>query len=219
MNTDVALSATYAELPAIVKVTAAGTAGKAGPQGPVGLAGPPMPPPELRPPDCGLVAWTFNPQRYSVYCSYVAASVVGKLLLWAFASGVGGSVSLLRCCGVAGAGMSNSYVGIYDANGNLVASSPTDLSSQLMVTSVITATLSAPYVLKPSALYRVGLVVGAATTYPSLTGYPNGTPANANMGMPASKYASAMYGSGLTALPASHGALSPNGGGVVWVMA
>jgi hypothetical protein len=206
-----------AELPAKIQITGAGTLGLGGPTGPVGPTGPPIPPPEIRPVDCGVVAWTHNPQRYSGYCAY-GTSVVGKLLLWAFMSGSGGAINYMRCCGVAGAGMSNSYAGIYDANGNLVASSSADLSSQLMATNATLATLSAAYTLKPSTLYRAGLVVGAATTFPQLTGFLNGTPGNANLGLTPANYVSAIYGSGLTALPASHGALSPNGGNVVWVM-
>jgi hypothetical protein len=167
----------------------------------------------------GLVAWTVNPQRYASYSSYAAATYVGKLLTSAFMSAQGGLVSKLQCCGVGGAGMSNAYMGLYDVNGNLIAKCSTDLSSVMITTNVWNATLDTPVTLTPGTFYRVGLVVGAATTYPALIGWSgSGTAAITNMGLPASKYLAGMFGSGLTALPASHGALTPIPGGFSVVM-
>jgi hypothetical protein len=216
MNTDVAPIATYAELPAIVKVTAAGAIGQVGPQGPVGPAGPTAPPSLLRPQDCSFIAWTVNPQRYTSYAAF-GLSAVGKLLLFAFISGVGGAVTWIRCSTLAGAGLANCYSGIYDANGNLLRSS-SDQSANWQASNSSVATLSSSVTLTPYTMYRVGMLVGAATTFPQFTGSIVNTPGAVNMGIPASKSTSAIYGSGLTALPASHGAISPNSGGVALVI-
>jgi hypothetical protein len=202
-----------------VTVNPTGPIGEMGNTGPVGPAGPLVPPAEVRPQDVGLVAWTVSPQRYVSYCAYAAATYVGKVMLFGFMSAQGGPVSRLQCCGVAGAGMSNAYAGLYDQNSNLIAKCSTDLSSALMTTNVTTATLDAPVTLTPGTFYRVGLVVGAATTYPQLTGFTLNTAAITNMGIaPANCLAGMGSGSGLTALPASHGTLTPIPGGQCWVM-
>jgi hypothetical protein len=176
----------------------------------------------LRPQDCGVVAWTSNPQNSRSANYVISGGNLGKLLLYAFMSGLGGTVSNLSYNVVtAGTGVVNTYLGIYDMNGNQVGGSTPDQSANMMAVGTYTAALSTPAVLVPGTMYRVGMVMQTASQSPGWTGFgASYSAAITNMGMPASKSLAAMTGSGLTALPATYdpNALTPIAGGLIAVM-
>jgi hypothetical protein len=134
-------------------------------------------------------------------------------------SGAGGAVTRVNCAASpAGTGLAGAYFGIYDAAGNLLGSTA-DQSAAMAAAGVYSAALLAPVTLAPGTLYRVGLLIGAATTFPGFTGFPTQSAAFSNAGAAAGKYPSSLAaGTGYTALPASHGTLGPLTGGIVAVM-
>jgi hypothetical protein len=198
-----------------------GPQGADGPPGPPGEAGPPgaaAPAWELRPQDAGAVAWTANPSQYAQTVTYSAATYAGRLLLFAFMSGAGGTVNRVSYAATpAGAGLADAYLGIYDAAGNLLGQTA-DQAASMSAAGVYNAALLTPVTLEPGTLYRVGLLIGTATTFPGLTGFPTQSAAFSNLGAAAGKYPSSLSGTGYSALPASHGATSPLTGGIVAVM-
>jgi hypothetical protein len=99
----------------------------------------------------------------------------------------------------AGVGLSNSFAGIYDDQGNLIGQSA-DQSSNWQSTGAKEANLVSPVDLQGGRRYYVALLVGAATTQPTFT--RAGNLASTNAGAPA-PFRSATSGSGLTALPTS----------------
>jgi hypothetical protein len=196
-----------------------GPAGVQGPQGPQGIPGPADPASEIRPQDCGVVAWTGNPQRYQGYTAYPAATYAGFLLLFPFMSGQGGPVTTISyAVNAAGAGLADAYLGIYSEAGWLQGKCPDDQSANMTAVAARTATLEAPVTLAPGTLYRLGLVIGAATTFPGLTGYTQGSAAFTNLGLPSNKYLACRSGGGYTALPSTHGLMTAIPGGIIAVM-
>jgi hypothetical protein len=178
----------------------------------------PAPLSEPRPQDLGLVAWTGNPQRYNLNC---AIGNVGKLLIYEFMSGPGGSVSRLTYGIItAGTGVVNSHLGLYDMAGNLLGSSSADQSANMMAAGVYIAVLDTPVTLAPDTLYRVGMVIQTVTTSPTFAGFYSGNAGLTNSGIPIAKSFAAQVGSGLTALPATYdpNALTAISGGIVCVM-
>jgi hypothetical protein len=195
-----------------------GDKGDPGPQGATGTPG--SPPSEMRPQDQGAVAWTCNPARYVQYCQYATATYAGRLLLFSFMSGAGGVVNRISyAVGTVATGISNAFLGIYDAGGNLLGNTA-DQSANMVAISNVNAALLAPVTLAPGAFYRVGMVIGAATAFPACTGFPLNSPNFTNLGLAAGKYMTcwATGLSGLTALPAQHGNLGPVAGGLVMVL-
>jgi hypothetical protein len=176
---------------------------------------------EVRPHDVGVIAWISNPQRFTSFINYSAASYAGRVFAFPFMSDLGGSVSKISY-GVngAGAGMSNSFLGIYDVNGNLLGTS-VDQSANMMVVGTPAANMVSPVVLAPGTWYQVALLIGAATTTPTFMGQSQNSPGFTNMGIPVGKYLCS-YSSGvagLTALPAKMPAtMAQNAGGIVAVM-
>jgi hypothetical protein len=136
-------------------------------------------------------------------------------------SGLGGTVSNLSyTIKTAGTGVVNTYLGIYDMNGNLVGGSTPDQSANMMTAGTYTVALATPAVLAPGTLYRLGMVMQTASLSPTWTGFNRNSAAMTNLGIPVSKSLAAMVGSGLTALPATYdpNALTPIGGGLICVM-
>jgi hypothetical protein len=165
-------------------------------------------PGDVQPADVGAVAWTADPARSIGVNSWYAGSYAGILLLWMFRSGAGGSVSNIyyNVYG-AGAGLSNCYLGIYSMAGSLLAQCTTDQSTNMVSVAPHTAALSGAYTLASGTLYRIGLVIGAMSTSPSLMGagsQESYTFTNLAASS-AANYPSASYGSlnTYTALPSS----------------
>jgi hypothetical protein len=180
----------------------------------------PAPLSEPRPQDVGVVAWTGNPQRYTL--NYVIGGPnTGKLMLYEFMSGPGGVVSnLLYGIITAGTGVVNAHLGLYDMSGNLLGGSSADQSANMMAAGVYTVVLDTPVTLAPDTLYRVGMVIQAVSTSPTWPGFYNGAAILTNLAIPLGQSLTVMTGSGLTALPATYdpNALTAQGGGIVCVM-
>jgi hypothetical protein len=175
---------------------------------------------EPKPQDVGAIAWTVNPNRcFSI--SQFPGSTLGKLLLFTFMSGPGGVVSNLSYGVVtAGAGLTNSFLGLYDMAGNLLGTTA-DQSANMMTVGSYTAALVSPVTLTPGTLYRVGLLNGAATTSPVIAGLFVANGLFTNLGITqVNNYLAASVGSGYTALPSTYtpSALASLGGGIACVM-
>lgn len=159
---------------------------------------------DLQPSDIGIVAWTGNPTHYST--ALMPTSLAGTLVTWLIRSGPGGVASnIIYNLTVAGVGLSNCFLGIYDSTGTRIAQCTTDQSTNLAGTGGKTAALSASVTLAPNTLYYVGLVIGAMSTGPTWTAVGAvGASAAPFLGvsLPA-KYQVANTGSGFTALPTS----------------
>jgi hypothetical protein len=161
---------------------------------------------EVQPSDIGVVAWTASPAKNPVSVK-PAGAFAGVLLMWLFRVPQPATISKISYSLVtAGASVANAFLGIYSAgtSATLLAQSATDQSSNLAGTpNAYTATLSAPLGVSPG-LYRVGLLIGSATTMPTFmaAGGANSA-AFTNMGITTpANFLSASTGTGQTALPA-----------------
>src|SRR5215472_8795774 len=164
-------------------------------------------PDKLQPSDVGAVAWTHPPFLCSGYFN-PGTSSVGRLMTFAFRTPVHATVTKIYHCGLGGAGLSNCFLGIYASsqNGGSLLAGSADMSASWVTSNAYAATLSKAVDLIPGVPYRVGVLMGAATTAwqfwaassTATSGYQN------NLGAPdGSKYASAIGPAGsLTALPA-----------------
>lgn len=150
--------------------------------------------PNAAPTDQSWIAWSIDP---------ILAQANGQLTAGVLAAmrvpvrTAGTSASVVLYVQTAGSGLSNTYAGLYDATGALVASTA-DLSSTLNSSGLKTISWqsSAPLTAQN---YFVAVLVGAGTA-PFLTRTPNSAPvALSNAGV----QRAFNYGSGLTALPAS----------------
>jgi hypothetical protein len=167
----------------------------------------------VRPQDIGLMGWTANPATGTTTASYPPAQYAGRLLFWTFRVPVAGNISNINySIDVVGAGMSNTYLGIYSMAGSLLASCATDQSANFASVNAHEAALSSLLAVTPG-LYRVGLVIGAMSTSPAFMATGG---ANAgfftNLGMTVANYMAGQSGAlnAFTALPSS---FTPSGAG------
>ncbi|OKK17260.1 hypothetical protein AMK16_20495 [Streptomyces sp. CB00455] len=183
-------------------------------QGPSGAAGPGTPAPAQsvapafegpRPQDQNLLAWTGDPND----AGHVTAQS---------AAGVGGRVTLVRIVlreritwsaiwlGLAGvdpnAQLANCYLGVYDATGTLVASTP-DISPQLATDAVAKPlALGKPFTAAPGTYFVALLLNGNwATNGLTLKSTGAGISVNAGLAPPNLRYSTVLTGQ--TSLPAS----------------
>jgi hypothetical protein len=167
----------------------------------------------VRPQDIGLMGWTANPATGTTTTTYTPAGYAGRLLFWTFRVPVAGNISNINySIDVAGAGISNAYLGIYSMAGSLLASCATDQSANLASVNAHAAALSSLLAVTPG-LYRVGLVIGAMSTGPAFmaTGGANAA-FFTNLGMTVANYMAGYSGAlnAFTALPSS---FTPSGAG------
>jgi hypothetical protein len=167
----------------------------------------------VRPQDIGLMGWTANPATGTTTASYPPAGYAGRLLFWTFRVPVAGNISNINySIDVVGAGISNTYLGIYSMAGSLLASCATDQSANFASVNAHEAALSSLLAVTPG-LYRVGLVIGAMSTGPAFmaTGGANAA-FFTNLGMTVANYMAGYSGAlnAFTALPSS---FTPSGAG------
>lgn len=100
-----------------------------------------------------------------------------------------------------GAGLANTFVGLYDTAGNLLAQTA-DVSTALQAGSALSVNLASPLSTQAAGtVFYVGLVVGSGTTMPILQG-PQGT--NANYGLSGTTLRGAVsVATGHTTLPST----------------
>lgn len=187
--------------------------GPAGPAG-TGAAG------VISPSDLAFKAWACDPALLApgTRTTLVAGQMNGVLLNLPTDTISGVSFFV----GVAGAGLSNSYVAIIDAaSGNRLAVTA-DVSTTLQSTGLKRVALASTYAATAGPVYAVFLV-GAGTTMPQLTKFPNTDTAFVNARGPGAATGRIRVGqitvaSGLTAIPATNdmsGSSAQNTG--VWV--
>ncbi|MFF1410540.1 hypothetical protein ACFVX6_12260 [Streptomyces sp. NPDC058289] len=158
-----------------------------------------------RPQDQNLLAWTGDPND----AGHVTAQS---------AAGVGGRVTLVRMVlreqltwsniwlGLAGidpnAQLSNCYLGVYDAKGTLVASTP-DVSPQLMTDAIAKPfPLAKPFTAAPGTYFVALLLNGNwATNALTLKATGAGISVNAGLNPPSLRYSTVLTGQ--TSLPAT----------------
>jgi hypothetical protein len=145
----------------------------------------------------GLKAATFDP-RIPQNTTAPTAGVVSLVEVYVPESFVCSKIHL-AFSGTAGAGLSNSFAGIYDDQGNLVGRSD-DRSADWQSTGAKEANLLAPVLLQGQRRYYIAFLIGAGTTIPSFARAGNLASTNAGVAAP---FRAATTGSGLTALPAS----------------
>ncbi len=166
--------------------------------------------------DLGMTAWTVNPVFSNATILYATATYAGRLLFWTFRVPVSGTINTINyVVDVIGSGLSNAYLGIYSMAGSLLGSCSTDQSTNMGATGVKAAALSSGLAVTGGSLYRVGLVIGAASAFPTLiSAGSNLSGSYANAVLSASNYMSGFYGSAgtYTALP---GSITPSGAGVL----
>lgn len=146
-----------------------------------------------------LLGYSFDP---AAAVNNLAASAGVEILVRvvADASGNAGHVSF----GLSNtpAGCANSFVGIRDANGNLLASSA-DISGTLNASSAgkLTVALTSTAAITAGSTYYVVFLIGSASTAPALARAASNSVIND--GLNAGGYQSMTNGSGQTSLPAS----------------
>lgn len=154
---------------------------------------------DVRPARQGLLGWSLDPGA-AVNGTALTAGQETLIRVVAEAAGTVGHVTL----GLTNtpAGCANSFVGIRDASGTLLGSTA-DASATLNSSAAgkLTLALAAGVSVTQGAAYYVVVVVGSATTLPSLSrGASNGV---INDGLAAGAYRTMTAGASLTALPAS----------------
>lgn len=161
----------------------------------------------VAPVDAGSIAWTGNPACETGVWQPTSA---GVLYVTMFKSGAGGVInSIYYGVNTGGTGLANSFIGIYNSAGTLVAQCTADQSTNLGTGNIYAASLSASYTLAANTTYRVGLVMGSITTGPKI--YSLGASNSSlmtNLGAAGATIIQGTTGSGLTALP---GSFTPSG--------
>lgn len=159
-------------------------------------------PAEPVPLDFSLIAWTYDPM------------LIGNNVAQAMTAGVLGLrriivrndttiTNILTACVAVGAGLANTYFGLYNPSGTLLAQTA-ECSAQWTSLGLKTLPLTSPLAVT-AGTYYVGWVNGTATTTAKLACGPSGGLATSfigvtNMGTTA-MYRSATYSSGFSALP------------------
>jgi bacillopeptidase F (M6 metalloprotease family) len=125
---------------------------------------------------------------------------VGVLQIAKFVASVAQSITnVLIRVSVAGVALTNTFVGIYDINGDLMATS-LNVSTDLQTTGVKTIPLATT--LLADSEYYFALLVGGATTPPNIRG-SSSTATDVNMGLSGATLRAGTLGTGLTTLPLS----------------
>jgi hypothetical protein len=147
----------------------------------------------------GLLGWTYDAAA-AVNNITLTAGNVFLAKIWINRPGTVTNLAT-RTVNASGAGLTNSYMGLYDASGNRLGVTA-DLSASWMAATgnrihplTSSATISAP------GWYYVAWLMGALTTSPGFSRSSGIDIQNINLS--ASAYRSASYSSGLTALPAT----------------
>ena len=162
---------------------------------------------EIQPQDVGVIGWTGSPVKATSAYQLSTAVYAGKLLTYGFKVPVSGTINTINyiVTGV-GSGLSNCYFGIYSWTGSLLAQCTVDQSTNFVSINTHTAALSSSLAVTGNTPYRVGLVIGAATAFPTF-----GTTASqvstvyTGLGLTGAGYICAAYGAAgaYTALPGS----------------
>jgi hypothetical protein len=170
----------------------------------------------LQPSDLGVIGWTVNPALAATTATYVAATYAGRLLFWTFKTPAAGNINNINyIVSIAGAGLTNAFLGIYSMAGVLLGSCSTDQSTNMMTAAVRAAALSTPLAVTVGTLYRVGLVIGAMTTCPTFAAAGSvSAGANTNLGLTSANLLSGFYNvaGSYTALPTP---ITPSGAGAL----
>jgi hypothetical protein len=147
----------------------------------------------------GLLGWTYD-SAAAVNNITLTAGNVFLAKIWINRPGTVTSIAT-RTVNASGAGLTNSYMGLYDASGNRLGVTAELSASWMGATGnrihplTSSATISAP------GWYYVAWLMGALTTSPGFSRSSGIDIQNINLS--ASAYRSASYGSSLTALPAT----------------
>lgn len=146
-----------------------------------------------------LLGWAFDPAA-AINNTAPTAGQETLIRVVADSSGTAGHVTL--GLGNTPAGCTNSYFGIRDASGNLLATSA-DYSTTLNSSTAgkITVPLSSTATIVQGSAYYVAVLIGSATTMPTFSrGASNSV---INDGLTSGGYRTMTDGSGLTTLPSS----------------
>lgn len=158
-----------------------------------------------RPSEQGLITWTGDPNDAGHVTAQSSAGVAGRITLVKIPirEQITWSNIWLGLSGIdAGATLSNCYLGVYDANGTLKATTA-DISSSLMTGATAKALpLASPFTAAPGQYYIAMLLNGTWTTN-SLTFKATGAGISVNAGLAAGALRYSNMLTGQTSLPAS----------------
>jgi hypothetical protein len=166
------------------------------------------------PADHGLVTWTHDPATANP--SGVALSSGALALSKVFIRTTKSVSTFWYAVTNVGAGLSGTYVGLYNSSGVLIDQSP-DQSTAMTSTGVKSAAMGISHSLAPG-WYWVAFLVSAGTTMPTVARGTNAILGMANVNLTASAYRFGAYGSSLSSLPGAVtlGSITNVANGTVW---
>ncbi|MFG3046246.1 hypothetical protein ACGFZR_15120 [Streptomyces sp. NPDC048241] len=144
----------------------------------------------------GMIGWT-GPPGAALNTTNLTAGVVHLAKIWVNRSGTVSGLAT-RTITTAGAGLSNSYMALYDMTGARLGVTADLSTSWQSATGNRTHPLAASAAVTPG-FYYIAWLIGALTTAPGFA-RSTGTDIH-NINLTAGTYCAATYGSGLTAMP------------------